>query len=225
MFDALFQPVFTDSFTVGSYLLCSLTALMLGALLAITVSRRAHYSKSFLLSLILLPIIVQTVIMLVNGNIGTGVAVAGAFSLVRFRSVPGTAKEIAIIFLAMAIGLGAAVGYLGIAVLFTVLTCAVILAATGFAGKGSCETLRELKITVPESLNYAHAFDDLFDKYLTDVRLVSSKTTNMGSLYKLNYSIRMKDANLEQGFIDDLRCRNGNLEIAIGIAPETKEEL
>lgn len=223
MLDTLFQPLFTTSFSAGDYLICTLTALVLGCLIAAASSFRTGYSRSFLLTLIILPPIVQTVIMLVNGNIGTGVAVAGAFSLVRFRSAPGSAREIAGIFLAMAAGFAAAVGYLAIAVLFTLILCAVLVLWALLAGPDRREM--ELRITVPESLNYAHAFDDLLQQYTVGARLVSAKTTNMGSLYKLRYTLRMKDPDAEKELLDALRCRNGNLEIQLGIAAQHPEEL
>lgn len=224
MLDRLFQPVFQGTFTVGSYLLCSAAALALGLLVAGACAYRAHHSKSFLMALALLPPIVQTVILLVNGNIGTGVAVMGAFSLVRFRSVPGTAKEIVSLFLAMAIGLATAMGYIGIAVLFALIVCTVMLLFT-LIPLGAHKAVRELRITVPESLNYAHAFDDLFKTYAKTIRLISVKTSNMGSLYKLKYIICLKDCQQEQALIDALRCRNGNLEIALGMTTDHGEEL
>lgn len=185
----------------------------------------AKHSKSFILSLILLPPIVQMVIMMVNGNIGTGIAVMGAFSLIRFRSVPGSAREIVCIFLSMAIGLATATGYIGIAVVFTVIICIVLILFTKLHIKGAQGEQLELKITIPESLNYVHAFDDLFALYTSEAKLVSAKTTNLGSLLKLHYHVSMKDRELEQELINELRCRNGNLEIALGMVPDIKEEL
>lgn len=223
MFDLIFQPIFSDSFTVGTYLSCTATALVLGALLAFTARAQGNCSRSMALTLLTLPAIVQTVIMLVNGNVGTGIAVMGAFSLVRFRSTPGSAQQILFIFLAMAVGLATAMGYLGIAVLFGVLMCVILFLFSHLSHREG--PTWELKITVPESLNYAHAFDDLFTQYTNRATLLRTKTTNMGSLYKLLYQVELKDAGQEQAFLDDLRCRNGNLEIALGVAPDGKEEL
>ena len=168
-----------------------------------------------MITLAILPAIVAVVIMMVNGNVGAGVAVAGAFSLVRFRSVPGTAKEIAIIFLAMATGLISGMGYLGIAVLFAVVLGLVFLVLNVSPIGEADDRLKLLKITIPEDLNYTDAFDDLFEKYTRNASLMDVKTTNMGSLFKLSYHIRLKDASQEKAFIDELRCRNGNLEISI----------
>ena len=160
---------------------------------------------------------VRIVIMMVNGNVGAGVAVAGAFSLVRFRSVPGTAKEIGTIFLAMAAGLIAGMGYLGFAVLFSLIMGLVMLMLniTGFGTHKKATNDKTLKITIPEDLNYGEVFDDLFEQYLTHCEVIAVKTSNMGSLYKLTYHIILKDQKQEKKFIDELRCRNGNLEISI----------
>lgn len=220
-----FEPLFTESFTFTGYLVCTLMATALGFLVALTAGYKARYSKSFLLTVTLLPAAVETVIMLVNGNIGTGVAVMGAFGLVRFRSAPGSAKEIASLFVAMAIGLATAMGYLGVAVVFTALVCAVMLAASRLRFRGDGDGLRELRLTIPESLNYVHAFDDLFVRYTKSATLICVKTTNMGSLYKLLYRLELKDETQNQAFIDELRCRNGNLEVALGWAAENREEL
>ena len=155
--------------------------------------------------------------MMVNGNVGAGVAVAGAFSLVRFRSVPGTAKEIGTIFLAMAAGLIAGMGYLGYAVLFS-LIMGIVMLLLNILGVGTHQKDtkdKTLKITIPEDLNYGGAFDDVFEKYTEKCEIVSVKTSNMGSLYKLTYHLNLKDTSEEKAFLDELRCRNGNLEISI----------
>lgn len=219
MLDTLFSPIFSGTFTISSYLICTATSLVLGAIIAFASGFRSRQSKSFLLALFLLPAIVQTVIMLVNGSVGTAVAVMGAFSLVRFRSAPGSAKEIVSIFLAMAAGLATAVGYVALAAIFVIIICLVIICANFVNIKEKDDLFRELRITIPESLNFAHEFDDLFDKYTKESKLLNVKTTNMGSLYKLIYKIRLNKEDDIQDFINDLRCRNGNLEISIMIPP------
>ena len=168
-----------------------------------------------MLALFLIPAIVQTVIMLVNGSVGTGVAVMGAFSLVRFRSVAGTAKEIVGIFLAMATGLATAMGYIGLAIIFVVLICLVMFITSFIHFKERDDLVRDLRITVPEDLNYAHEFDDVFAAYTHNAKLLTVKTSNMGSLYKLIYRVELTSEDNVQKFIDELRCRNGNLEIAV----------
>lgn len=217
MLNNLFSAIYTDTFTVQIYLICTAVSLLLGALIAFTAGFRAKQSKSFLLALFLIPAIVQTVIMLVNGSVGTGVAVMGAFSLVRFRSVAGSAKEIVSIFLAMATGLATAMGYIGLAIIFVCVFCIAMIIASFIRIKEKDDLVRELKITVPEDLNYAHSFDEIFDKYTKSCKLQNVKTTNMGSLYKLSYNIELNSEDDIQAFIDELRCRNGNLEISVMI--------
>jgi hypothetical protein len=218
----LFEPIQTTNI-LTAYLISAGFAFLCGVIAALTASFHTHISKSFLISLVILPVIVQTVIMMVNGNVGTGIAVAGAFSLVRFRSVPGRAREIAAIFLAMTAGLACASGYVAVALLFTLLTGGVILLLSVIPIHSEREW--EMRITVPESLNYVDAFDDIFETYTKSARLIGVRTTNMGSLYRLDYRIRIKDASKSREMIDELRCRNGNLEIRIATAAERSEEL
>lgn len=215
MLSQLFSAIYSETFTPEIYFICTAVSLVLGAVIAFTAGFRAKQSKSFLLALFLIPAIVQTVIMLVNGSVGTGVAVMGAFSLVRFRSVAGSAKEIVSIFLAMATGLATAMGYIGLAAIFVVIICIVMLITSFIHFKERDDLVRSLKITVPEDLNYAHEFDDLFEEYTHNTKLLSVKTSNMGSLYKLIYHIELIHEDDVQKFIDELRCRNGNLEIAV----------
>lgn len=218
----IFNSVVEGEFSVGSYLICLAAAFICGILAASCASYKTYVTRSFTVSVILLPAIVTTVIMMVNGNIGTGVAVMGAFSLVRFRSAAGRAQEIAVIFLVMTAGLACAAGYIAVAVLFTLCICAVmlLLASIPFGTDRSME----LRITVPESLCFSEAFDDLFVTYTKSCRLIKARTSNMGSLYKLLYRIELKNSAQLKEFIDELRCRNGNLEISVNTA-EGSEEL
>ncbi len=218
---SIFDSVITAEVTVKTFLICLGCSFLCGVIAALGAGIRSRTSKSFLASLILLPMIVYTVITMVNGNIGTGVAVMGAFSLVRFRSVPGKAKDIVSIFLAMTAGLACASGYVALAVLFTLIV-SVIAVAISFIKIGEDSSLL-LNITVPESLNIAHGFDDLFKTYTKKYRLIATKTSNMGSLYKLSYRVELKDTDKAQEFIDALRCRNGNLEIMLTEPPTTEE--
>lgn len=203
-------------------MLCSIG---LGAILALIHKLYTNSSKGFVITIAILPAIVQMVIMLVNGNLGTGVAVMGAFSLVRFRSIPGNAKEINSIFMAMAVGLATGMGYLAAAALFVVMIggISILFNITGF-GESKLST-KELKITIPETLDYNGVFDDLFEQYVKKQELIHVKTTNMGSLYKLTYRIVMRNPKEEKALIDDLRCRNGNLEITCGKVSYNCEEL
>lgn len=219
---SIFESVLSGGFSLGLYLLCLLTAGVCGAIAALALSRENGISRSFLISLVVLPIIVSTVILMVNGNVGTGIAVAGAFSLVRFRSAAGKARDISAIFLVMTAGLACAAGYLAIALLFTLIASGVMLALSRMPMR--CERFVSLHITVPESLHFMDAFDDLFARYTKSHKLTKAKTSNMGSLYKLEYQVELKDPAAMQSFLDELRCRNGNLEIAF-LNTEEGEEL
>ena len=230
MLNSLFSSLSSTmegSVTLSSFLVSIFTALVLGALMAVVYMYRSNYTKSFAVTLATLPAIVCVVIMMVSGNLGAGVAVAGTFSLVRFRSVPGTAREIGAVFLAMAVGLACGMGYPEFAVLFSVIMCMVNLFYTwiGFGEIKSMELQKTLNITVPEDLDYSGVFDDLMQKYTTEAKLIRVKTTNLGSLNKLTYHITLRKTGLEKNFIDDLRCRNGNLEISLSIQSTEPFEL
>lgn len=221
----MLNSILTGSITWYSLLICTGASLIFGIAAALVYMFRSSYSKSFVVTLALLPAVVQIVIMLVNGNLETGVAVMGAFGLVRFRSAPGGAKEIGSIFLAMAIGLATGTGYIGIAAVFLFIysLADIFLTAVKFGERSPLE--KELKITIPESLDYNGIFDDLFKEYTKKAELVRVKTTNMGSLYELTYNIVVPDISREKEFIDKIRCRNGNLNIVCGRVPVGKEEL
>ena len=231
MLDQLFQGIFnsggvTSVVTVGGFLACVGVSLVIGLLLALVHMYRTVYTKSFLVTLAILPSVVCVVIMMVNGQIGAGIAVAGAFSLVRFRSQPGTAKEIGSIFLAMGTGLICGMGYLAYAVLFAVLMSVVILlyGRVSFLFERSSAQTKTLRITIPEDLDYTSIFDDIFAEYTTSCTLLRVKTTNMGSMYKLSYDVILKDVKQEKAMMDAIRCRNGNLEVALSLR-ETVAEL
>ena len=217
LFKGLFDTDLTSVISIADFLLCLVFSLGLGLVMAFAYMYRTRYTKSFVITLALLPAVVCVVIMLVNGNVGTGVAVAGAFSLVRFRSVPGTAKEICTLFLAMGAGLIAGMGYLGFAVLFTLVMCAVFVLYNrlDFGTKKNIATFKTFTITIPEDLDYTGVFDDIFAEYTTKHELVQVKSTNMGSMFKLTYNVELSDVTREKEMIDRIRCRNGNLEIAV----------
>ena len=215
----------TAEFSLGALLLCTLVSIVSGIFVALLYMYKNTYSKPYVITLALMPMIVQFVIMLVNGNLDVGVTVAGAFTLVRFRSVPGSAKDIGSIFLAMALGLATGMGYLGVAVIMFVAVGAfmLILQSTHFAVPKN--RTQSLKITIPESLEYDSVFDDLFKKYVAEIEITKVKTTAMGSLFELSYEIKLKPSASEKEFIDALRCRNGNLSISLGRLSTIKEEL
>ncbi len=221
MLDTIFKGIFDTGaasvISVSDFLLCVGISLLIGLLLAAVYTYKTRYTKSFLITLAMLPAIVCVIIMMVNGNVGAGVAVAGAFSLVRFRSVPGTAKEIGAIFLAMSTGLVAGMGYLGYGVLFALLIGAATLLYNklDLGSRKNAESYKVLHITIPEDLDYTGAFDEVLDKYTFSHELVQVKTTNMGSLFRLTYNLVLKGPEAEKELIDKLRCRNGNLEISV----------
>lgn len=225
MLNSILTTTTSGDISFQSIILCTLASLVLGLGVAMVYMYKSKYSKNFVITLALLPALIQLVIMMVNGNLGAGVAVMGAFSLVRFRSVPGTSKEILNIFFAMALGLTTGMGYVGYAVVFFLIIsiAMVVLARSKFGEKTQAE--KELKITIAESLDYNGIFDDLFEKYTNSTELVRVRTTNMGSLYELQYHIAIKDQTLEKEFIDEIRCRNGNLNITCGRVPVSKDEL
>ena len=210
--------------TLSSFMICTAVSLLLGVLISLLCLCQEKSSRSFVLALAMLPAVVQVVIMLVNGNIGTGVAIAGAFGLVRFRSATGTAREISVIFLAMALGLATGMGYVLVALLFFAIMAAFLLLLQRMRFGYGKENVRELKITIPESLDYEGLFDDLFREYTVEAALDRVKTTNMGTLYELNYQVILKDEHKTKAFLDKLRCRNGNLNISCG-RPVTREAL
>lgn len=212
----MLNSIITGSITLPIFFTCMTIAMVLGILTAFVFLYQSRHSASFALTLSLLPMIVALVIMLVNGSIGTGVAVAGAFALVRFRSVPGTAREIAAIFTTMALGLALGMGYVGIAILFFILISifTFVLTKINFGAVSKYE--KQMKITIPENFNYEGLFDDIFEKYKVGVKLEKIHVTNMGTLYELTYNAVFPKTIVPKEFIDELRTRNGNLNIVIG---------
>lgn len=216
----------TTGLTAQSAVFCTLTSAVLG--LAASFLYRLNNpraSKNLMVTLVVLPVLVQAVIMLVNGSIGAGIAVMGAFNLVRFRSAPGTSRELCYVFLAMGIGLATGMGYLGFAALITV-AVGVILAALGFIPAfGIVKTAKLLRILVPEDVDYMTCFKDIFEEYTHKVRLIMSKTVSMGTLYELRYEIILKNAEKEKEFLDKIRVRNGNLTISCSVLTDNHEEM
>ena len=215
----IFQGIFDSSvetvISVPNFLLCVGVSLFIGVFLAKVYMYKSRYTNSFVLTLSLLPAIVCVVIMMVNGNVGAGVAVAGAFSLIRFRSVPGTAREIGTIFLAMGAGLVAGMGYLAYAVLFSFLLGGVMFCYQKWnivSGKDKKKE-KTLRVILPENLDYTEVFQDIFEEYTESVEEVCVKTTNMGSLFHITYYVTLKKVEMEKQFLDAVRCRNGNLEV------------
>lgn len=217
LFRGLFDTQLTSVIPLSEFLLCVVSALAIGLVLTGFYMYRTRYTKSFVATLVMLPAVVCVVIMMVNGNVGTGVAVAGAFSLVRFRSVPGSAREIGAIFLAMGTGLIVGMGYLGYAFLCAFMFGLVSAACSrlDFGSRRRAAIYKTLRITIPEDLDYTDVFDPVLKKYASECELVQVKTTNMGSLFRLTYNLTLRCEGKEKELIDKLRCRNGNLEITV----------
>ena len=223
MFESIFTATTDNTISIGTSMLGIGTAVLLGLIIGIAymfMCRKERYNRDFIIGLVILPAIVAAVILLIGSNVARAFSMAGAFALVRFRSAPGSAKDISIVFFTMAAGLACGLGYVTFAAAFTavMLLLLILISALGFADRN--EGRKQLKIVIPESLNYNSGYDDLFDKYTSENRLNKVKTTNMGTMYELTYEIRLKNDDAEKDFIDELRVRNGNLNISVGIMPE-----
>ncbi len=223
MFTSILNDVATGM-TTQQMLLCIGTSLGLGVLIALAYWLGGRASKPLCIALIVLPAIVQTVIMMVNGNVGAGVAVMGAFSLVRFRSVPGSAREISFIFLAMAVGLATGMGYLTFAVAIALVLCVVLVVLGKIPSNVSKKQEKILRVVMPEDLDYTGVFDDIFEEYTHSWEIERVKTTNLGSMFEVRYIIVLKDAKKEKDMIDAIRCRNGNMTIVCSryVEPNTQ---
>ena len=227
LFKGLFDAEFTVPISVTDFLTCVIAALVIGLIMALSYMFRSRYTKSFVITLATLPAVVCVVIMMVNNKIGTGVAVAGAFSLVRFRSLPGSAKDIVMLFFGMGAGLIVGMGYIGFAFLFTIVMCAafVLYNCLDMGCKRNSAKYRNLRIMVPEDLDYTEIFEDLFKEYTNSCHMIQVKTTNMGSIFRITYNISLKDPKKEHEFIDRIRERNGNLEITISTQDTVESQL
>lgn len=224
----MFESIFKDGSVaaVGFFIVLG-AALISGLIYAFLACYKSDSSTSFFICAALIPMAVAAVIALVNGNLGVGVAIAGAFGLVRFRSAPGSAREIAVIFMAMAAGLAFGMGYIAYGAIF-LLVCGVLLFAFGkFAAKTKETKILEkiIRITIPETLDYTDVFDDIFDEYTDSYELEKVKSTNMGSMFKLSYRVKMKKNSNEKTMLDAVRERNGNLEIQCLRADLSEKEL
>lgn len=220
-----FLSISMSDLSIAGYILCTAASLAYGFLIALIHMFRNRYSKNFIITLVILPAVVQAIIMLVNGNLGTGVAVMGAFGLVRFRSVPGNSREIASIFLAMAVGLATGMGYVGIAGIMVLCIGIAMLLMVGIAFGESGSKNKELKITIPENLEYDGLFDDILKQFTSQYRLLKVRTVNMGSLFELQYQICLQKEQSEKKMMDEIRCRNGNLPVVCGYETVNREEL
>lgn len=226
MFDQLFSDVFTGTtVNLASMFGAIGVALVLGLILAKVYQYKTIYSKSFMMTLVMLPTLIAIVIFLVNGSLGAGVAVMGAFGLIRFRSAPGGAKELLAIFLAMTIGIAVGMGYLVFASVFTIIMSVVMLLLETVNFGQMKHSMRQVTVVIPESLDYETVFDDIFQKATNYVELANVKTSDMGSLFKIKYIVQLNGTMTEKELMDALRTRNGNLEIAISRYVTKENEL
>jgi hypothetical protein len=214
MLNSIFSET-ASSVELSSILLCSIISIILGVVIALTHKQTSKYNKNFLVTLSILPLLVQTIIIMVNGNLGTSVAIMGAFSLVRFRSLPGTSKEILSVFFAMTVGLATGMGHLVFAIIITIIGSLAIFILSKVALFNKNKKEKILKIMIPENLDYTNVFDDIFEIYTEKVELEQVKTTNMGSMFDLSYRIILNENVNEKAFLDDLRVKNGNLKVMI----------
>ena len=215
MLESIFNETIKTSVSLESCLICIAVSIILGGVISFTHKLTTKTTPNFLLTLTILPVLVQVVIFLVNGNLGTAFAVAGAFSLIRFRSMPGNSKEIVSVFWAMAVGLGLGMGYVLYTVLITVIVAIVVIVMSKIANKTQDVSERKLKILIPENLDYEEVFDDIFKKYKNKAELLKVKTTNMGSMYELVYIVSIKEKLKQKSFLDEIRCRNGNMLVSL----------
>lgn len=213
----MFDSIYSSSVTASQFFLMAGVSVVSGALYAFLMARRVRSTKRFFIVVSLLPFVIASVITFVNGNIGAGVAIGGAFGLIRFRSAQGTADEIAAILIAMGAGIAFGMGYLayGVIILLALGLLYVLFSCLKLFDSKRASEERLLKVTVPESLEYTDMFDDVFAQYLKSVERIGVKTTGMGSMFRLSFLIRMKDPKQEKSFIDAIRVRNGNLEISL----------
>ena len=226
MFDQLFNDVFTGTTINPASMFGAIgVGLVLGLILAKVYQYKTIYSKSFMMTLVMLPTLIAIVIFLVNGSLGAGVAVMGAFGLIRFRSAPGGAKELLAIFLAMTIGIAVGMGYLVFASVFTIIMSVVMLLLETVNFGQMKHSMRQVTVVIPESLDYETVFDDIFQKATNYVELANVKTSDMGSLFKIKYIVQLNGTMTEKELMDALRTRNGNLEIAISRYVTKENEL
>ena len=224
MFESILSSA-GDNLTILSSSVCKAASLFLGLMIAACYYFTGRGTKNFCAALVLLPAMVQIVIMLVNGSLGTGMAIVGAFSLIRFRSLPGNSHDISCIFFAMVVGLATGMGYITYAAFVTVIISAAMILLHLVPLPPKVEKRQELKITIYEDLDYTEIFNDLFEEYLVSYELNSVKTVNMGSMYQIDYLIEQKDRTRDKEMIDAIRCRNGNLTIVCHRMAAPSEQL
>ena len=228
MFESIFTSTADNSINISQAAISLGASIVIGVIIAIVymyISKKEGYQKNFIIGLLMLPAVVSVVILLVGSNVARAFSMAGAFALVRFRSVPGSAKDIAIVFFAMASGLACGLGYVTFACVFVVIMIVILILLTVFNFAQPHTDIKQLRITIPESLNYSDVFDDVMNKFTEKAELRKVKTTNMGTMFELSYNVVVKDSVNEKEFIDNLRMRNGNLNISLSVAENDNNNL
>ena len=221
----MFSSVIGSTLTIESVMICLAASVICGLIISLVYKICEHPSKSFSITLALLPAIVQMVIMMVNGNLGVGVAVAGSFSLVKFRSLPGKASDILVIFLSMALGLCTGMGYVVFALALSIILAAVLFIFAKTPILDADTSYRNLRIVIPEDLDYTEVFNDIFKKYTKKADIQSVRTMNLGTMYQITYDIELRDVMKEKEMLDAIRVRNGNLAIISSNTPTQESEL
>lgn len=221
----MLESIFSNSeatISLQNCIICIVVAIVLGGIISFTHKKTSKTTPNFLITLAIIPVLVQVVILLVNGNLGTSLAVAGAFSLIRFRSMPGNSKEIISVFWAMTVGLALGMGYVVFSVIVTVIVAILVVILNKIVYNNENTSERKLKVVIPENMDYEEVFNDIFEKYTEKSELRKAKTTNMGSVYELVYEVQLKKDKKEKEFIDEIRCRNGNMLVSLE-RPEISE--
>lgn len=221
MLETIISSTTGESFTLTNSLLVIVTSIILGLLISVVyikTNNNSNHNSGFITTLVMLPVIISIIILLVGNNVARAFSLAGAFSIIRFRSAPGQPKDIAYVFFTLAIGLTCGMGYITYAVLFTIILSAVMvgLHLTKFAEQKS-KTM-QLKITVPEDLNFEGVFEEVLENYTASYNIEKIRTRDFGSLFELTYLINLKPEVNQKSFIDELRCRNGNLNITLTLS-------
>lgn len=225
MLESILTQGTTATVSLIDCMICIAVAIILGGVISFTHKLTTKTTPNFLLTLAILPVLVQVIILLINGNLGTSLAVAGAFSLIRFRSMPGNSKEIVSVLWAMATGLALGMGYIFYSIIITIIVAILVIILSKIVMKDQDLSERKLKIVIPENLDYEEVFDDIFAKYTNKVELKKVKTTNMGSMYELAYLVSMKKDQKAKDFMDEIRCRNGNLLVMLEKVELSEAEL
>lgn len=226
MLESLFTSTTETSISIESALMTLFFALLVGTIISVgylKTAKKGTNTQNFTLTLILLPAVIAVIILMIGSNVARAFSLAGAFSIIRFRSAPGEPKDIAYILFSLAAGLACGVGFYGFGILVAIILCIVmyVLHLTNYGGKRTNTQL--LQITIPEDLDYEGTFDDILKQYTTSFELKRVKTSALGSLYQLYYVVSLEGDTPKKAFLDELRCRNGNLNITLSMAADNQE--